>query len=451
MVFTDTIRYIGADKIPIISMALDPPSNRLATLSQDNQIKLWRTIDLYKWEEILRSGIEEAQYRNNPVGFKPLCVIQGLHPEAITNVLKFSKLKHTIKYHEDRGKRSTSKSPIPVRSKMFPEKKIKVNMITSGQKGDLKEEKSINDYFIATGTDHGTISFLKNTSQKDRWLKFYEFRIDNLVPIVDLEWNMSDEYLAVATLSQQVKIYKLQLDNTLGNSLVKTIWSYGSHIHQVLWKPKDPYTVVVYEKEKFSVWNVEVEDAMGVYHLTVEEETKTTKKVPTIKKEDPDSPELYEWTEDDIVDYAFGFKFQTSWILNETNIVVWGGKDLSKNTYEGKRSTRGSLKAEGRFKNFLFLDIEDMVCFKVSPEVCADPERKKHSFIGLAYNKKDMSLLAIREEEGKVHTEIVIRIKNMNKNFVDFLWLDAFRVLGLDEMGRLHMICLEDFEISKLV
>ena len=448
MVFTDTIRYIGADKIPIISMALDPPFNRLATLSQDNQIKLWRTIDLYKWEEVLREGVEEAKYRNDALGVKPLCMIQGLHSEAITNVLKFSKLKHTIKYDEDKGKRSTSKSPI-ARSKMFPEKKIKVNMITSGQKGDLKEEKNVNDYFIATGSDHGTISFLKNTSQKDYWLKFYEFRIGDVVPIVDLEWNMMDEYLAVATLSLQVKIYKLQLDNTLGNSLVKTIWSYGSHIHQVLWKPKDPYTVVVYEKEKFSVWNVEVEDVMGVYHLHVEE-TKT-KKISSINKEEPDSPELYEWTEDDIVDYAFGFKFQTSWILNDTNIAVWGGKDPSKNTSESKRPTRGSLKAEGKFKNFLYLDIEDMVCFKVSPEVCLDPERKKPSFIGLAYNKKEIYFLAIREEDEKVNTEMSIRIKNTNKNFVDFLWLDAFRVLGLDEMGRLHLICLEGFEICKLL
>jgi len=98
MAFTDTVKFLNTNLIPITQLPLTKDSKRIAILSQDNHIKIWRVLDIYKWEHKLVNQIENGCYLyGDDIGFsKPLFVINDTSMNTTINSVRFSNLKYLI-------------------------------------------------------------------------------------------------------------------------------------------------------------------------------------------------------------------------------------------------------------------------------------------------------------------------------------------------------------------
>ena len=442
MVFTDTVRFLAPDKIPIIHLAFDALHEKLATLSQDNQIQFWKVIDLYKWEYILRENVQKYEkYINDVSTYKPICTIKDLFLDGTLNVIKFSNLKHIIENKQLQKKNTPKKVEVQVKSKLNTDKKVKVFHIQPFESEAISKNQSINDFVLTTGSDHGIVYFFKTVCiESKQWAKFYEFRIGSFSPIVDLAWSSKDNFLALATFSLEVKVYKIDFKGDLHHSLVQTINSQVGQIHQVFWNPYEEESLTVLEKGYISIWDIKSESRVREYRT--KEGSDHGKKVTKELQESPSDIEILSFLDEDLMDYACCFKLQTSWIGEINKIPVWN-YEPTNNKSKGNTSVKKLRKKSNPAKDFLFLPIDDLMCFIVSPGLYKN-EGKSFN-IGICGTHENIQLVKI-DEKGNV--SIIISFENLNKTFIEFMWIDTYRFLAIDEFGRVHMFCFEDTDLG---
>ena len=442
MVFTDTVRFLAPDKIPIIHLAFDALYEKLATLSQCNQIQFWKVVDLYKWEYTLRENVQMCEkYINDASTYKPVCTIKDAFLDGTLNVIKFSTLKHIIVNKQFEKKNTPKKVDVQVKSKLNTEKKVKVFHIQPLESDAMLKNQIIDDFILTTGSDHGIVHFFKNVCiDGKKWSKFYEFRIGSFSPIVDLAWSSEDNFLALATLSLEVKVYKLDFKEDPHHCLVRIINSQIGQIHQVFWNPFDEELLTVFEKGYIGIWNIKNESRIAEHRI--KEESDQGKKVIKEIQESPSDVEMLSFLDEDLMDYAYCFKLQTSWIRRINKIPVWNCEPAIK-TSKGNTSVQKFRKKPSPAQSFLILPIDDLMCFIVSPGLY---KNKENSFsVGICNTHQNIQLVKI-DEQGSITT--ILSFENINKTFIEFMWIDKYRFLAIDEFGRVHMFCFEDTDLD---
>jgi len=460
MVFTDTVNFLNFNMIPITQLAFAKDSKRMATLSQDNNIKIWKVLHFYKWESKLVSQVESESYlyQEDTLSFKPLFVIDNTSMNATINKIGFSNLKHKI--HEPKpAPKSGRKSEVTVKSKNNPEKSIKVSIIQSKEEENLQNTEPYQDFLLVVGDDNGVVTFFKNQAYEQKWAKFYEFSVGDFAPITDLAWHSADEFLAIATFSLEVKLYKMNFASKPYHHLQRTIKSESGQIFQVLWNPQASDLFAIHGKGHISVWDLNSEKMLG---SCKEEKVNRRKSVGVVKQaseenkkmEQEDAKEEDEEGEDvdlkELIDKHFEdsvvcFKNYTCWV-NETGFLgVWNKKNTSdKNGKSPHKETTGS-----QWK-FHPVQTNDLICFKVSPGEYWNAEKSQSYHIGLIYNGKEIRLVSLDSENcAEVEGSCAIR-ELKNKTFTDFEWLDCYRFLAIDDMGRVHFFFINEDELGKL-
>ena len=377
MVFTDHIRFLSPNKVPTVQLVFDPLIDRLFALSQDNQIYIYDSLAIYKWEDELRSSIEEDNYVNPLFETKPIAVIRDICYDTFISVMRFSNQTHEIKKMIPIDDPNKQKTQIKVKSKMNPDKQIKISVIEKPQPDPSEIESNvIKDYILTLGTDNGGVLMFKNTSNKQVWTKFYEFKVGEYNPITDIAWNNNDELFAVATFSLEVKIYKLELSDNSSHNLLRLIPSKASQIYQITWNPSVADMLAIYEKGTIQIVNSRSGKLLNMYKMKtkrqiVKKVNKESEEIEGIKEEKPtkqdkkddksdkrdkvdkedkenkdpnkheiesdqekdnDSDDLTDFVDkeiqddDDIINFVLSLKPQTSWIHNTNRIAAWNGR-----------------------------------------------------------------------------------------------------------------------------
>ena len=404
-------------------------------------------------------------YQDDTVNFQPLFIIDNTSMNATINKIGFSNLKHKI--HEPKpAPKSGRKSEVTVKSKNNPEKSIKVSIIQSKEEENAVNIEPYQDFLLAAGDDNGVVTFFKNQISDQKWAKFYEFSVGDFAPITDLSWHSADEFLAVATFSLEVKLYKMNFALKPYHHHQRTIKPESGQIFQVLWNPQASDVFAVHGKGHISVWDLNSDKMLGACKeekvnrrksfgvtkqasASVSEESKKMEQEDGKEKEDDEEGEdidLKELIDKHYEDSVVCFKNYTSWVSETGFLGVWNKKNQAEKT--GKSPQK--LTGEGSLWRFHQIQANDLICFKVSPGEYSHPQTGQNYHVALIYNGKEIRLVSLDSENcGEVADSCVIR-NLKNKTFTDFEWLDCYRFLAIDDMGRVHFFFVNEDELGKL-